>query len=68
MDEDHLLMHAESLALRKLLLQISDLVTQRMYDEISEVEFFEAVRERSEVFKNLELPHLQEIIDQLEKL
>lgn len=68
MSDDHLMMHAESLALRRLMLQIADLVTQRHAEDISEEEFFEAVKERCEVHRHLEIPQLQKIIDMLEKL
>jgi hypothetical protein len=62
------MMHAESLALRRLMLQIAELVDQRHADDISEEEFFEAVKERCEVHRHLEIPQLQKIIDMLEKL
>ncbi len=68
MSDDHLRMHAESLALRQLLLQIAELVKQRQAEDISEEEFFEAVRERCEVHRHLKIPQLQKIIDMLEKL
>ena len=68
MDTDLLRMHAESLVLRKLLLQIADLVVARKAGDLSGEEFLEAVKERCEVQKHLELPHLQEIIEKLEKL
>ena len=61
-------MHAESLALRQLLLQIAELVNQRQAEDISEEEFFEAVKERCEVHRHLKIPLLQKIIDMLEKL
>ena len=68
MDTDLLRMHAESLVLRKLLLQIADLVASREAEDLSEEEFLDAVKERCEVQKQLELPHLQEIIEKLERL
>jgi hypothetical protein len=68
LSDNHLMMHAESLALRRLMLQIAELVTQRHADDISEEEFFEAVKERCEVHRHLEIPQLQKIIDMLEKL
>jgi SMC interacting uncharacterized protein involved in chromosome segregation len=61
-------MHAESLALRKLMLQIAELVKQRQAEDISEEDFFEAVKERCEVHRHLEIPQLQKVIDMLEKL
>jgi len=67
-DADLLRIHAESLALRKLLCQIGELVTQREAEDLSEEEFLAAVKERCEVHKHLELPHLQEIIEKLEQL
>lgn len=68
MSDDHLIMHAESLALRQLLLQIAELVNQRHAEDLSEEDFFEAVRERCEVHRHLKIPELQKIIDMLEKL
>ena len=68
MSVDHLRMHAESLALRQLLLQIAELVSQRHAEDLSEEDFFEAVRERCEVHRHLKIPQLQKIIDMLEKL
>jgi len=62
------MMHAESLALRRLMLQIAELVKQREAEDISEEEFFEAVKERCEVHRHLEVPQLQKIIEMLEKL
>lgn len=68
MSDEHLMMHAESLALRKLMLQIAELVDQRHAEDISEEEFFEAVKEKCEVHRHLEIPQLQKVIDMLEKL
>ena len=68
MSDDHLRMHAESLALRQLLLQIAELVSLRHAEDLSEEDFFEAVRERCEVHRHLKIPQLQKIIDMLEKL
>lgn len=68
MSDEHLKMHAESLALRQLLLQIAELVKRRHAEDISEEEFFEAVKDRCEVHRHLEIPQLQKIIDMLEKL
>jgi len=66
--DEYLIVHAESLALRKVLLQIAALVARRRSGDLSADDFLEAVEERSEVFRHLELPALQEIIDQLEQL
>ena len=68
MDDGHLKMHAESLALRQLLLQMASLVDRREAEDISEEEFFEAVKERCNVHRHLKIPELQKIIDMLEKL
>ncbi|KKL88139.1 hypothetical protein LCGC14_1927680 [marine sediment metagenome] len=68
MDDNHLKMHAESLALRQLLLQIAELVEQREAEDISTEGFFEAVRERCNIHRHLKIPQLQKIIDMLEKL
>ncbi len=68
MGDEYLIVHAESLALRKVLLQIAALVARRRSGDLSADDFLEAVEERSEVFRHLELPALQEIIDQLEQL
>ena len=68
MDTDLLRIHAESLTLRKLLLQIAELVDSREFEMLTDREFFEAVKERCEVQKHLELPRLQEIIEKLEQL
>ena len=68
LDDNHLRMHAESLALRQLLFQIAELVDQRHAETISEEGFFEAVKERCNVHRHLKIPQLQKIIDMLEKL